>query len=193
MKLQIIRHCTTELNERSILQGRLDVPIKPPNSKIDFSIKKYLLDYFDGNLPDIILTSQLKRTQETALYLGFDKFQIENLLDELDFGEFEGRQRTDFLKLHQEAWMTNPASLILGEPVSSLANRVKRFMVKYENCRYVLAFGHGAWMRCFLSLVQNDFQLKKMNQQKLNNLEMIRVQLVNQAVQCVQVVPLSDK
>ena len=46
---------------------------------------------------DLILASTLKRTQQTAQMYGMNVV-IEPLLDELDFGEFEGRPKEELIR-----------------------------------------------------------------------------------------------
>ena len=133
---------------------------------------------------DIILASKLKRTQQTAQMYGMNVV-IEPLLDELDFGEFEGRPKEELLRELGNRWLESPRELQLGESIIHLENRIVDFIEKYESYNNILVFGHGSWIRAFISLVQNG-HINRMNRihvpnnkcitltfdvKKLNNIE----------------------
>lgn len=171
MKLYIIRHLETEFNKKGLLQGRRDTTILSPSAKTHEQVgrNKSLLPKI--NVFDHILVSRLQRTVMTAaLYLDA-RCTVEPLMDELDFGSYEGR-RKEALREEQEMWLKDPASLILGEPLLELERRVSHFLDKYKGANTVLAFGHGAWIRALLTYVE-DNNIDKMNRKKIANNEII--------------------
>ncbi|WP_053362984.1 histidine phosphatase family protein [Bacillus sp. FJAT-27251] len=167
MQLTLIRHLPTEWNKKTWLQGRRDIGISLPSPDIRNKIldnKSYLcqLEPFD-----LILASTLKRTQETANQYGYIP-QTECLLNELDFGPFEGKPKSDLIGQLGEAWEEHPSSLVLGEKVSALENRIHRFLEKYSEVPNLLVFGHGAWIRALCSYWRYG-HINKMNQLIIEN------------------------
>lgn len=178
MKLYLLRHLQTEWNLERRLQGRRNIDILAPNLKIQENIQrnKTILE----GLPsfDLVLVSRLKRTQQTAVIYGFNEYWIESLLDELDFGIFEGQLTIVLKSSFKEEWIKNPRNLQLGESLIELENRIIGFLTKYQELKNILAFGHGAWIRGLLSMVEYG-DLDKMNthQFKLNHNELLKVEI----------------
>ncbi len=173
MKIFLIRHLETAYNQKGVLQGRRDIPILPPSAKTleDISRNRRLLEKEDGF--DHILISRLQRTRMTAELYMVENITVEPLLDELDFGSYEGRQKVT-LRAEQKMWLTDPASLTLGEPLLSLENRICEFLKKYKGAGTILAFGHGAWMRAFVSYVEHG-NIGKMNSIEIANNQIIAI------------------
>lgn len=171
MKIYIIRHLETEYNKKGVLQGRWDIPILAPSAKTRKQINKNkkLLD--EVGRFDHILISQLQRTRMTAELYTNEKLAVEPLLDELDFGCYEGFTKEAFLA-EQTQWLTNPLSMTLGESLLAFQCRVSQFIQKYTGAKTLLAFGHGAWIRAFLSYVEHG------NINKMNSIEVINNQIV---------------
>jgi broad specificity phosphatase PhoE len=167
MQLTLIRHLPTEWNKKTWLQGRRDIGISPPSPDIRNKIlenKSYLsqLEPFD-----CVLASTLKRTQETAKQYGYIA-KIECLLDELDFGSFEGKPKSNLIGQLGKAWEEHPSSLVLGEKVADLEIRIHTFLEKYSEVPNLLVFGHGAWIRA-LSSYWSYGHIDKMNQLTIEN------------------------
>jgi len=81
----------TRYNVLSLLQGRLDISILPPDPDQQSIIEKNKNKITQESCTHI-LVSNLKRTWETAdLYV--NSYTVEPLLDELDFGEWEGQKK----------------------------------------------------------------------------------------------------
>lgn len=171
MKIFLVRHLETALNSKGILQGRKDIPILIPSSRTQEHISKNrkLLEEKGGF--DHTLISRLKRTRMTAELYAAENITVEPLLDELDFGHYEGRKK-EILLAEQELWFTDPASLTLGEPLLFLENRISQFLKKYKGAKTILAFGHGAWMRALVSYVEHG------NIGKMNSLEIANNQII---------------
>ncbi|MDV2887937.1 histidine phosphatase family protein, partial [Alkalihalophilus pseudofirmus] len=68
---------------------------------------------------DLVLASTLIRTQQTAQHYRFYP-ETERLLDELDFGPFEGRPKEELLEILGDQWLENPKELVLGESIRHL-------------------------------------------------------------------------
>lgn len=174
MKLFLIRHLQTQYNSNGLLQGNLDIPILEPTEKVYQQINKnkQLLEQF---MPfDNILVSSLQRTRMTAECYGFDKeIKVEKLLNELDFGSYEGKAKAELIADHGETWLNNPQQLVLGEPLTQLAQRIFEFLHQYQN-KQVLIFGHGSWLRALHSISQHR-NIDKMNQISIANNHLLQL------------------
>jgi broad specificity phosphatase PhoE len=161
MQITLIRHLPTEWNVNTWLQGRQNIEILPMTERDQLEMVKNQNNLIRLQPFDIILASTLKRTQQTAKMYGMNVV-TEPLLDELDFGKFEGRPKEELLRELGESWLENPRELQLGESVIHLENRIVDFIKKYISYDNILVFGHGSWIRAFISLVQNG-HINRMN------------------------------
>lgn len=161
MQITLIRHLPTEWNEKTWLQGRQNIDVLPITDEIQHEIAMNQ-QTLNSLLPfDLILASALNRTQQTAEMYGMNVV-TEPILDELDFGTFEGRPKEEMIKELGESWLEKPRELTLGESIVHLEDRIVDFIKKYEGYDNILVFGHGSWIRAFISLVQNG-HINKMN------------------------------
>lgn len=168
MQIALIRHLPTKWNQRGVLQGSRDIPILPISSETeqDINMNKKILESMGH--PDLILTSSLIRTQETAQLYGYQSFQKEPLLDELNFGEFEGSPKSLLIQTHKRKWLEQPRDLILGEPLVQFEKRILSFLEAYEDFTNIIIFGHGSWIRGLLSIKQSG-SINQMNQIEIKN------------------------
>lgn len=169
MQITLIRHLPTDWNKNTWLQGRKDISISELTDKDKQQITDNQTVISRLQPIDLVLASSLKRTQQTANMYGY-KPEIERLLDELDFGPFEGEPREKLLAMYGEQWIHNPLELVLGESVVNLGNRVSLFLGKYQAAGNLLVFGHGCWIRALLSYFYFG-HFNKMNQLTLGNNE----------------------
>lgn len=153
MILFSIRHLPTSWNDLDKIQGSQDIPIKSlePNTHDDIQHNRRLLQNISF---DAVLTSRLIRTKQTARAYAMLHYTVEPLLDELNFGTFETKDKATLLTTLGEAWAHNPLSLTLGESMVNFQNRLQQFIQKYLHTTHVLVFGHGAWIRGMLSLIK---------------------------------------
>lgn len=170
MKLVMVRHMTTELNARGVLQGRRDVPILEPTPSDLAQIQANLARIRAEGPYDQVLTSSLKRTRMTADLYGYAS-EVDPLVDELDFGFYEGRPKKELLA-QEPLWTDRPDLLVLGEPLSDLEQRIAAFCSKYEASARVLVFGHGAWIRGMVSHIRSG-SIQKMNHMDVPNNDVI--------------------
>lgn len=155
MKIYLIRHFSTEWNKDELLQGKKDIPISNISNNDRMQMEKNI-NILEGQKYDIVLTSTLKRTKQTANKYGFNRFQIEPLLDELDFGVFEGGLKSNLIKDTKGAWIESPRSLVLGESLQGFEDRLKFFLSTYGKYKKILIFGHGAVIRALISIQKNN-------------------------------------
>ncbi|MGG0715985.1 phosphoglycerate mutase family protein [Robertmurraya massiliosenegalensis] len=175
MEITVIRHLPTEWNRKQVLQGRKDIPILPLTEKEQTEIAENL-QFLKEKSFDLVLCSSLVRTKQTAEYYG----QIaipDPLLDELDFGSFEGRSKEELISQYGELWTEKPAELILGESLSNLETRINLFLNKYSHISQLLVFGHGSWIRALKSYHQYG-HINAMNKMTVNNNECISLEFI---------------
>ncbi|MCU9614735.1 histidine phosphatase family protein [Caldibacillus lycopersici] len=175
MQITLIRHLPTDWNKKTKLQGRKDIPISPIILEDQIQITKNLKRLKKLPQPDMILASTLSRTMQTANAYGFTA-QVDTLLDELDFGTFEGRPKSLLMEMLGDQWLEEPLQVELGEKLTQLQQRVYLFLKKYQTYTHVLVFGHGAWIRALLSLIQTG-NLNQMNKITLDNNQMITLSI----------------
>ncbi|MGX6443408.1 histidine phosphatase family protein [Neobacillus sp. K501] len=175
MRITLIRHLPTEWNRKTWLQGRRDIDISP-------LADTYLAEMEENQrilgleFPfDKVLASTLKRTHQTAQHYGF-QCETESLLDELDFGPYEGQPKEKLMETYGAEWLENPRELILGESIQNLEKRIVTFLNKYRSCPKLLVFGHGSWIRAFLSFSQFG-HINNMNKIEVPNNACITVQI----------------
>ncbi len=127
MKLLVLRHATTEWNEARRLQGRSDIALSA-RGRAEASI--WRLPYWAADWP--VLTSPLKRAQQTALLMGC-RAQSLAWLTEMDWGRWEGRRLVDLRRdLGREMAAMEARGLDLrppgGESPRAVAQRLQPFL-----------------------------------------------------------------
>ena len=92
--IYIVRHGQTELNQRSVLQGRSNHPLNEVGRKQAQSVGDAFKDA--GIVFDKVYTSPLDRAIETAkLVAGDVPIEVEEQLIEMDYGPYEGSDLHD--------------------------------------------------------------------------------------------------
>lgn len=153
MQVTFIRHLPTEWNKEGRLQGRKDISICTLTEDVKKGVRSNRKMLHSLSPFDVVLASTLKRTEETAHYYGYEA-KREQLLDELNFGSFEGLLKDEFLLTYGSDWVERPGKLTFGESVANLEKRVRLFLNKYKHFTNMLVFGHGAWIRAIVSYHQ---------------------------------------
>ncbi len=169
----LIRHLPTVWNKEGRLQGSIDNPIdEAVIGSVDAEIRKNLQCIAESDT-DRVVVSELRRTHETAIAYGFHEFEVESLINELNYGRYEGQQKLLFQKDYGEKWLVDPLSITdLGEPLRAFQDRLIRFLKEYDS-QNVLVFAHGTVMRGLLSIrAQGDIQ--RMNRFEVKNNELIK-------------------
>ncbi|MCA1055307.1 phosphoglycerate mutase family protein [Rossellomorea aquimaris] len=173
MKIVIIRHLPTYWNMEDLLQGTQDIEVLPPNHYHNCEIKKNRKKLKNEFNFDLVLCSELKRTKQTANLYGYKNLIIDPLLNELNFGYFEGKEKSELSKVVN--WVENPRDVVLGESLIDFEKRIKSFIDKYITLDTLLIFGHGAWIRGLIS-INKWGNINKMNQFHINNNEIIVIE-----------------
>jgi broad specificity phosphatase PhoE len=174
MYLTLIRHLPTEWNKKTWLQGRRDIDLAPVTveyaKKINQNKERLKNERFD-----LVLASTLKRTHQTAHLYGYYP-ETEGLLDELDFGPFEGVPKSKLIHEYGDKWIESPKELVLGESLKNLEARIEQFLKKYKDYHNVLVFGHGSWIRGLVSYV-NYGDINNMNKIIVENNQCITLEV----------------
>ncbi len=129
MLIHLVRHASTEWNEKRLWQGRKDLPLSDRGREEARS----LAFRFVSRPIDRIYSSPLKRALETAKEISLPhNLEIEVLEDlkEADFSRWEGRPGDEVKREEAEIyemWATDPNIQIDGiEPVSRVHDRALR-------------------------------------------------------------------
>lgn len=170
MHIIAIRHLATPWNLEKKLQGRRDISIvQPIEANAQNCIAQRRQELFANPADDMqVYTSELSRTKQTANAYGFQQFCISPLLNELDFGKFEGLHRNQLITELEPSWSENPLALTLGEPLEALQQRIIRFMQTLPDVSTIVLFCHGSWMRGLASVIQQG-DINAMNRLTLDN------------------------
>lgn len=179
MEAILIRHLPTEWNKMGRLQGKRDIPISYralSSQKQRIIDNKHQLEELGPF--DKVFASSLLRARQTAFVYGFDEPIIEPLLDEVDFGPFEGKTKLELIRHFSEDWFEHPETIKAGESFMELERRVFEFIRRYKDEGRILIFGHGSWMRALLS-IQINGNIQMMNQIQLENNELIRISRIH--------------
>lgn len=180
MRIVAIRHLPTRCNVEGLLQGRRDEPILPPTAELKGAIATNRQRLLDMPTFDKVLISRLRRTEMTAEAYGLgEELEVEPLLDELDFGHFEGQPRSRMLAEVGHRWIAAPQCLVFGESMERLGERVRQFIEKYRGLDALLIFGHGAWIRALIAIARNG-SIESMNRIEIGNNELRCITLGNQ-------------
>lgn len=181
MELYIIRHLQTDWNKQGLLQGSNDIDILPIDDTLFSQIEQQKKQLDDIGDCDHILVSELKRTHQTARAYGFDQVTVEPLINELNFGQFEGKPRQQLLDQIGPIWFDDPRQVVLGESINHLNERIIAFLEKYHHCHRLIIFAHGSWTRAMISLIKYG-DLRNMNQVEVVNNQLIRLVYQHQLV-----------
>lgn len=155
MRLIIVRHGETVENQKGITQGHIGGTL----SKKGLTQAKLLAKRLSDMKIDIILTSDLKRSKDTAKIIAKfhqkSKFVEDKRLRERNFGVYNGMPRGWAFK---EVWQKNSFSYKppKGESFRDVIKRVKNFYREVlKNCsdKTVLVVAHGGTILFLTRLV----------------------------------------
>jgi len=130
MKIFLVRHGQTDLNEKGVFRGRLDVPLNERGKEQALAAAEKLSAY---NIKKLY-SSPLKRAVETAGIIA-DKLNIKTIIEEdftdFDFGKWQGIPEEEISKLYPDLymrWMNEPqkAEIPNGENLDLVRSRVSK-------------------------------------------------------------------
>jgi len=158
-RLFLIRHGETEYNKKGMMQGRgIDAPL----NETGHQQARLIADNLIAENPELIVSSGMIRTIETARPLSEDTSQpIHSFseLDEMDFGDLEGQKSVNIQKELQElhdTWAKGDVHVPIpgGESPSEVYERADgriRHLLNEGDNQTKVFFLHGRLMRILLS------------------------------------------
>ncbi|MFL0267287.1 alpha-ribazole phosphatase [Candidatus Clostridium radicumherbarum] len=159
MNIYLLRHGETEENKNRFYYGKLDVSLNDKGKTQALKAREFLEEVNFNK----VYTSERLRTKETASLVarkGLNKFVADKRINEMDFGEFEGKDYKEIQKLYPkeyESWSRDwkEFSPPGGESYLEVYNRVKEFMEELlrEQSENVLVVTHGGIIRTILCYV----------------------------------------
>lgn len=161
-KIYFVRHGETDWNKKKILQGKLN------SSLTDFGIEqtqKLSQKIATLNI-QIIISSPLERAIQTSKILsnGIIPIVTDNLIEEMGFGELEGKTKEYFSKTYPKEYrnLWNNAtqydpSEFNGETFEELYGRAKQFLIKLKNIDNdkILVVSHGMMLKMIYLIIRN--------------------------------------
>lgn len=165
-KLILVRHGTTICNEAGVLSGLTDSKLSEKGKLQANKLAEFLKD----EKIDKVYTTPFSRTKETIeILVKMKNIQIEesNLLNEINFGDFEGlsfkkiqeNYPDEFKKIIKEGFeykYPNGESLI--NTFHRVANQIEIILEENEN-KNILICSHGGTIRNIISyLLCNDYK-----------------------------------
>ena len=159
IRLLIARHGETDFNKNGLMQGRgIDAPLNDRGVKQAKKLASYLRNYET----DLLVSSNLKRAIQTASYYSESNgisLKKSSALDEMDFGDFEGRSYDDIiteLAYIDKAWRRGEIEKKIpgGESPLSVYERASTeilTMIKEQEHGLITLVIHGRLMRILFS------------------------------------------
>ena len=146
LEIYLARHGETEWSLSGRHTGSTDLPLTPHGEQQAASLKDRLKKiHFDA-----VYSSPLQRARRTADLAGFPKPELTPLLEEIDYGEYEGKTTRE---IHQArpAWELYKDGCPGGESPDQMHARAEDFItLACEGAPAigrVLAFSHGHLLR----------------------------------------------
>ena len=142
---------------------------------------------------DKVYTSALIRSQETAKYLKFNNFTIDERLNEMDFGDFKGMKVKDCYEKYADFYKKkseNPYTTKYpnGECIKDLIKRLDSFIKeKYQENKdkTILCVSHGIAIRAALFTILKDLDNFENFWLDNGSLSILNIKKDKQIIECV--------
>ena len=140
LSLYLIRHGETEWSLDRRHTGLTDIPLTTNGESEARELGKHLRDIQFSH----VLTSPLKRAQQTCALVGLDQVQeIERDLVEWDYGDYEGKQSVNIRKERPD-WNVFRDGCPHGETPTQISDRADRLIARLRTLDGNIAlFSHG--------------------------------------------------
>lgn len=169
-KIVLVRHGVTEANLKDQFSGRSDINLSITGYRQAKAVAKRLNKEFDI---DLIYSSSLRRTLQTAMAISKDKnLQIipRNGLIELDFGDWEGKTHTEIALRNPRgfvAWKTQPHSFKMpnGEGFEDVQARLVEeinYIAKNNFGKTICIVSHGVCIKALMCYF-HGYKLAELN------------------------------
>lgn len=151
MEVYIIRHTKVVLG-REYCYGQTDVGLADTFLEEAIIYKNELPSTFDA-----VFCSPLSRCKKLGEALQYPQIQYEDLLKEMNFGDWDGKRWSEIDPQELSAWLGDFVNQATpnGENFGMLAQRVKQFLDQLRTEKYerVLLITHAGVIRCIWSLI----------------------------------------
>lgn len=169
-RIALIRHGATEANLRKFYAGSTDLPLALEGQRQ----AEALAERVKAMQPDKILSSPLKRAQDTAKIAtsGINlEIELDDNLREVDFGKWENKSYTELARDYKEdldKWFSWDPDFRFpeGESFKGFSQRVGDVMerIESESAGSLIVFTHGGVISHLMCLIlslpfQNQFSL----------------------------------
>jgi len=153
IQLTVVRHAQSEHNKSGVYAGKFDADLSEEGRLAAETLAKD----FTGDF-DVIITSPLKRTRQTAEILNKDlklKLETNDLLVERDYGNLEGLSWEEFEQKFPEEAAQNfehfQPKLEKGETIAQVEERIDKFLnwLKESGYKNPLIVTHAGIIRIF--------------------------------------------
>ena len=159
MKIIFLRHGLTKSNTEKRFSTR-----KTRLSDMAYEDLDRSFENLKDHKIDKVYTSALIRSQETAKYLKFNNFTIDERLNEMDFGDFKGMKVRECYEKYADFYdkkSKNPYSIKYpnGESIKDLIKRLDSFIKEKSNehdKETILCVSHGIAIRAALFTILKD-------------------------------------
>lgn len=152
-RLLFLRHGETEWNERRILQGQAD----PPLSALGRQQAETIAGFVGAYGPDLAVSSDLRRAQETAALVGFAHARADPSWREADLGEWTGKSMHALRAERPEdyrGWREGRFSPPGAESFDQLCARVQSALTSLADHEgTILVVTHGGVVRAACALL----------------------------------------
>jgi len=140
LRLYLIRHGETEWSLDRRHTGRTDIPLTTNGESEARELGQHLRDIQFAH----VLTSPLKRAQQTCALVGLDQVPaMEPDLVEWDYGDYEGKQSVN-IRQERPDWNVFRDGCPHGEMPTQIADRADRLLARLRTLKGNIAlFSHG--------------------------------------------------
>lgn len=186
MKLILLRHGETRANRNNILSGWTDYDLTLKGKLECKKVEKEISTNFK-NIKKIY-SSTLNRAVLTAQYINKNlnrKIIKKDVLKEMNFGIFEGKNKTQITNDHSEEWNKWKTDYVNyripdGESVYDLKNRINPFLdeVVFNN-EDIIIVSHKAVIQVMITILL-DIELSKMWNFDLKNSRYVEIDIKNE-------------
>ncbi|MCU1491597.1 MAG: phosphoglycerate mutase protein [Acidimicrobiaceae bacterium] len=147
-RILLVRHGSTEWSRSGRHTGRTDIPLDEQGREQAARLAPRLAEESFA----LVLTSPLKRAQETCELAGFgDQAVVDTDLFEWDYGDYEGLT-TEEIRARRPGWQLFRDGCPAGEDAAAVGARVDRLLERIRNDPrtdggQVVCFAHGHVLR----------------------------------------------
>jgi broad specificity phosphatase PhoE len=144
--LWLIRHGETAWSRTGQHTGRTDLPLLPEDEAKLKPWRLYLKRPFV-----LVLSSPLTRARQTAEWVGFNRFELDDNLMEWNYGDYEGKTSAEIHKT-RPGWSLWKDGVPHGETIEDVAARARKVIERVRAVSGDVALvSHGHMLRVLAS------------------------------------------